>query len=58
MAVTNKLCHATNYQEFEGLSTDVSSLPTDVGVNSKFYALDTNKVYYFDGEDWSEVGGE
>ena len=55
--VTDKLAHGTNYREFEGLSTD--DKPTeDVGVNSKFYELDTNDVYYFDGETWSKVGGE
>ena len=55
--VTNKLSHATDYVELEGLSTDEK--PTeDVGVNSKFYELDTNNVYYFNGEEWAKVGGE
>ena len=57
MAVTNKLSHGTDYMEFEGLSTD--DKPTEgVGVNSKFYELDTGDTYYFDGEStWSKVGG-
>ncbi len=54
--ITNKLSHETNYMEFEGLSTD--DKPTeDVGVNSKFYELDTGDTYYFDGDNWSKVGG-
>ena len=28
-----------------------------VGVNSKFYELDTGDVYYFDGTTWNKVGG-
>lgn len=56
MAITNKLSHGTNYVELEGLSTD--SKPTEnVGINSKFYELDTNDVYYFDGTEWNKVGG-
>ena len=56
MAITNKLAHSTNYVELEGLSTD--SKPTEgIAVNSKFYELDTNDVYYFTGEAWSKVGG-
>ena len=43
-----------NYKEFSGLSTD--SKPTDVGVNSLFYELNTKKVYYFDGTTWKEIG--
>jgi hypothetical protein len=57
MAVTNRLNHATDYVELEGESTD--TMPTEgIGVNSKFYVLDTNEVYYFDGENWAKVGGE
>lgn len=57
MAITNKLAHATDYVELEGKSTDTK--PTDgIGINSKFHALDTGKTYYFDGEEWQEVGGE
>ena len=37
----------------EGLSTD--SKPTDVEVNTIFHALDTDKYYYFDGENWTEI---
>lgn len=43
-----------NYKEFSGLSTDAK--PTDCGVNSLFYELNTKKVYYFDGTTWKEVG--
>jgi len=43
-----------NYKEFSGLSTD--SKPTDCGVNSLFLELNTNKVYYFDGTNWKEIG--
>lgn len=57
MAVTNKLARATNYFEFEGTSLDTK--PTDkVGVNSKFYELDTGDIYYFTGEVWAKVGAE
>ena len=57
MAITNKLAPLTNYVELEGLSTD--DKPTEgIGVNSKFYELDTNSTYYFDGDTWSKVGGE
>ena len=57
MAITNKLAHSTNYVELEGLSSD--SKPTeDIAVNSKFYELDTNNVYYFNGTSWDKVGGE
>ncbi len=56
MAITNKLCHMTDYVELEGLSTDTK--PTEgIGVNSKFYELNTGDTYYFDGENWSKVGG-
>ena len=57
MAITNKLANATNYVELEGTSQDTKPLE-NIGVNSKFHELDTNDVYYFDGEDWSKVGGE
>ena len=57
MAVTNKLSHGTDYVELEGISDD--NKPTEgIGVNSKFYELDTNDVYYFTGETWAKVGGE
>ena len=57
MAVTNKLAHGTDYVELEGISDD--NKPTEgIGVNSKFYELDTNDVYYFTGETWAKVGGE
>ena len=57
MAITNKLSHTTDYVELEGLSTDTPKPTEGVGVNSKFYELDTGDTYYFDGEDWSKVGG-
>ena len=57
MAITNKLSRATNYVELEGLSTDTK--PTEnIGVNSKFYELDTKNDYYFDGSAWAKIGGE
>lgn len=56
MAVTNKLVHGTNYVELEGVEDD--DKPTeDIGINSKFYELDTGKEFYFDGEQWQEKGG-
>ena len=57
MAVTNKLVRDSLYKEYEGESTDEK--PTDnVGLNSKFYELDTKNEYYFDGSTWKKVGGE
>lgn len=58
MAITNRLVHSTNYVELEGLSTDDPKPTEGIGVNSKFYELDTNDVYYFTGEEWVKVGGE
>lgn len=55
MAITNKLSHGTDYVELEGTSQDTKPLER-IGVNSKFYELDTNDVYFFDGEDWTQVG--
>lgn len=40
---------------YVGLSTD--DKPMDCPVNSLFTELDTKKEYYFDGEEWQEVGG-
>ena len=41
--------------QFLGLSTDQK--PTDdVPVNSLFYELDTETVYYFNGTTWKEIG--
>lgn len=57
MAITDRLSHGTNYVELEGTSQDDKPLE-GIGVNSKFYELDTNKTYYFDGEDWQEIGGQ
>lgn len=51
--VTNRLVHDTLYVELEGVSTDTK--PTEnIGVNSKFYELDTGDVYYFDGSAWNK----
>ena len=56
MAITNKLSHGTDYVELEGLSTDTK--PTEgIGVNSKFYELNTGDTYYFNGTAWAKVGG-
>ena len=54
----NQYCESAQF-EFAGLSTDTK--PTEiegfpVGENSLFLELDTNKFYYFDGTDWTEVG--
>ena len=57
MAITNKLAQSTNYVELEGEHGDTK--PTEgIGVNSKFYELDTGDTYYFDGTTWNKVGGE
>lgn len=54
--ITNRLARNTEYVELEGVSRDTK--PTEnIGVNSKFYELDTNDVYYFDGSAWNKVGG-
>ena len=44
------------YVRLEGLSTDVSSLPTNVRNGSSFYAMDTQAYYKFDAENttWRE----
>lgn len=53
--ITNKLGRNSSYVELEGDSQDTK--PTDgIGVNSKFYELDTNDVYYFDGSAWVKIG--
>lgn len=46
---------ANAYKEYSGLSTDAKPT-TGVGVNSLFLELNTNKVYYFDGTTWKEIG--
>lgn len=58
MAITNRLSRATDYVELEGLSTDDEKPTEGIGVNSKFYELDTGDVYYYTGEAWVKVGGE
>jgi hypothetical protein len=57
MAITNKLSHGTNYVELEGTSQD-DKPEEGIGVNSKFYELDTGDTYYWTGEAWAKVGGE
>ena len=57
MAITNRLSHGTDYVELEGTSQDDKPLE-GIGVNSKFFELDTKKEFYFDGEDWQEIGGQ
>ena len=53
--ITNKLGRNSSYVELEGDSQDEK--PTEgIGVNSKFYELDTNDVYYFDGSAWVKIG--
>ena len=37
----------------EGLSTD--SKPTDAEINTIFHELNTDKYYYFDGTNWTEI---
>ena len=42
--------------QFAGLSTDTK--PAEgIAENSLFLELDTGDIYYFDGSDWSKVGG-
>lgn len=57
MAITNKLSHGTDYVELEGTSEDTKPLE-GIGVNSKFFELDTKKEFYFDGDSWQEIGGQ
>ena len=54
--ITNKLSRDSSYVELEGVSGDTKPIE-NIGVNSKFYELDTGDTYYFDGSDWSKVGG-
>ena len=57
MAITNKLSHGTDYVELEGTSDDTKP-EEGIGINSKFYELNTGDTYYWDGETWQKVGGE
>lgn len=42
--------------DWRGLSTDEK--PTEnVAINDLFLEVDTGKGYYFNGSDWSEIGG-
>ena len=51
--ITNKLSRDSSYVELEGESSDTK--PTEgIGVNSKFYELDTGDFYYFDGSAWNK----
>ena len=54
--ITSKLSRATDYVELEGTSEDTKP-EEGIGVNSKFYELDTGDTYYFTGEAWAKVGG-
>ena len=55
--ITNRLARSTEYVELEGNSEDTK--PTEnIGVNSKFYELDTGDVYYFTGSDWEKIKGK
>lgn len=57
MAITNKLSHGTDYVELEGTSDDTKP-EEGIGINSKFYELNTGDTYYWDGEAWQKVGGD
>ena len=54
--IRSKLSRATDYVELEGTSEDTKP-EEGIGVNSKFYELDTGDTYYFTGEAWAKVGG-
>lgn len=54
--ITSKLSRGTDYVELEGTSQDTKP-EEGIGVNSKFYELDTGDTYYFTGEAWAKVGG-
>ena len=57
MAISNARDRDSSFVELEGLSTDTT--PTEgIGINSRFFELDTNDTYYFTGEEWAKVGGE
>lgn len=42
--------------QYMGMSTDQK--PENVPVYSLFVELDTGDVYYWDGSDWAEFGGD
>ena len=50
MAVTYK----RDSEKLMGLSDD--DKPTNVPVNTRFWELDTNDMYFFDGEEWHKIG--
>lgn len=52
--VTMNDCKQGAEYEYKGLSTD--SKPKDCDVNSLFWEMDTDTIYYFDGEEWLKVG--
>lgn len=52
MAITLKGASA----ELVGVSTDTK--PAEAEQNQIFHELDTNDFYFFDGENWSKVGGD
>ena len=41
--------------ELYGVEDDTK--PLDAAVNTIFTELDTGKKFYFDGEQWQEIGG-
>lgn len=41
-----------------GLSTDLKPVDESIAINDLFLELDTGLLYYFDGSDWSPVGGD
>lgn len=52
--VNNVVEHTGNTQvEVKCLSTDEK--PTKVPINSLLLELDTQKIFYFDGNEWREV---
>lgn len=52
--VTINNCRQADENDYKGLSTDTK--PTNCAVNSLFLELDTGTFFYFDGEDWNEIG--
>ncbi len=53
--ITINGCRQAGTYDFKGLSTDEK--PTDCGINSLFYELDTGDFYYFDGV-WKKVSSK
>ena len=53
--ITINGCRQAGTYDFKGLSTDEK--PTNCGINSLFYELDTGDFYYFDGV-WKKVSSK